>query len=126
MDTVAAARDGPSFNPSPTINTCRPAARSRSISATDSSTLCTGSTMEARSRGSRSSHSLAIQSFTARANTAPISSLNGNCTPYRQFRIAVPVPNGSSACAASCSTVVAVRPSAPRQSARVVIGAFVG
>ncbi len=60
----------------------------------------------------------AIQSFTARAKAAPRSSLNGACTPYRQLQMASRVPNGSSASAASRSTVVAGLPSASRQSAR--------
>jgi hypothetical protein len=48
----------------------------RSISSTASSTFCAGTMIEARSRGSRSSHSLASQSLTARHIIAAMSSLN--------------------------------------------------
>ena len=43
----------------------------RSISATASSGLCNGTTIEARSRGSRSSSSFATQSLTARQTPPP-------------------------------------------------------
>ena len=53
----------------------------RSISATDFSTLCTGITIEPRSRASLSSHSLTSQSFSARQNASAMSSENTICTP---------------------------------------------
>ena len=47
----------------------------RSISSTAYSTFCIGTMIEARRRGSRSSHSLAIQSFSARWKARAMSSL---------------------------------------------------
>jgi hypothetical protein len=82
--------------------------------------------MEARSRGSASSHSRATQSFTARAKAAARSSLNSSCTPYRQLQIANRVPNGSSTCSAMRAAVAGARPAESRQSARTVSGALVG
>jgi len=96
------------------------------ISSTASSGFCIGTTIEARSRSSRSSHSRAIQSLIARAKAAPMSSLNSACAPYRQLQMASLVPNGANPCAASACGVVAALPVSSRQSARAVSGLRLG
>ena len=62
-----------------------PLAARCSISSTASSTLCTGITIDARSRGSRSSHSLATQSFSARAKLSPEQQARFQAAAFRSF-----------------------------------------
>src|SRR5262249_45868102 len=51
------------------------------ISSTPYSVFCKGTTLEARGRGSRSSHSLATQSLSARVKAKAMSSLKRRPTP---------------------------------------------
>ncbi len=98
----------------------------RSISATDFSTLCTGITIEPRSRGSLSSHSLTSQSFSARQNASAMSSENTICTPYSGLQMPVLTPKRSSACVFMSSRLEPGLPCAGRQSGRDEIGELVG
>ena len=71
-------------------STCtkRRSAATRSISATASSGLCTGTRIEARSRGSRSSSSFATQSLTAEHSAIAMSSLNSATAPCSTLQMA--------------------------------------
>ncbi|MBN8907281.1 MAG: Asp-tRNA(Asn)/Glu-tRNA(Gln) amidotransferase subunit GatA [Rhodospirillales bacterium] len=106
------------------MSTCtnRRSGATRSISAADSSGLCIGITMEARRRGSRSSHSAAIQSLIARHSAAERSSPKMTCAPCRQFRMAYWVPTLSSSCDWSSARSVPGLPFAGRQSGRALSG----
>ena len=115
-----------SFITSSSTWTNRLSGATRLISSTAISGLCAGTTMEARNLGSLSSHSAAIQSFTARANPAPMSSLNRSCTPYRQLAMAMLVWNGFSACWRNNSRSEPGRMPSTRQSGRAVSGLLAG
>ena len=68
--------------------TNRRSAATRSISATACSGLCTGTRIEARSRGSRSSSSFATQSLTAEHSAIAMSSLNSATAPCSTLQMA--------------------------------------
>jgi len=98
----------------------------RSISWAASSALWPGTTMEARSRGSVSSHSAASHLLMARQNASERSSLNSACAPCSTLQMAKREPNPSSAWARSSAGSLPGRPLAGRQSGRPESGAFGG
>ena len=90
----------------------------RSISSTASSIFCVGTTIEARRRGSRSSHSLAaIQNIErTRAKAPAMSSLNRSSRPHRgSCRIARRACQRSKTCLVSCPKVASGATSRPRR-----------
>ena len=113
-------------SPSSSTWTKRRSFATRSISATAACGSCSGTRIEARSRGSRSSNSLATQSFTARQSAAAMSSLNSATAPCSVLQIAKRVPNGRAPRAGSCRDCRRARRSAPRQSGRALSGEFGG
>ncbi len=99
----------------------------RSISTTAACGSCIGTRIEARSRGSRSSNSLATQSFTAAQSAAAMSSLNSAIAPCSGLQIAKRVPNAVERLAPHQVEIAAraagrpapVRPGAQRRVRRV-------
>ena len=106
--------------------TKRRSAATRSISATASSGLCTGTRIDARSRGSRSSSSFATQSLTAEHSAIAMSSLNSATAPCSTLQMAKREPNGSSAWRRIMSSVPPGAPDSCRQSGRALSGEFGG
>ncbi len=98
----------------------------RSISATASSVLCSGTRIDARNRGSRSSSSFATQSLTAEHSAIAMSSLNSATAPCSTLQIAIELPNGSSAWRRIASRSPAGAPVGCRQSGRALSGEFGG
>ena len=88
--------------------------------------LCAGSRIDARRRGSRSSSSFAIQSFTAAHSAAAMSSLNSATAPCSTLQMAKRVPKGSSACRRIASRSPPGSPDVCRQSGRALSGEFGG
>ena len=111
--TAAPARSG---GPSPRARSRRPR----------SSGLCTGTRIEARSRGSRSSSSFAIQSLTAEHSAIAMSSLNSATAPCSTLQMAKRLPNGSSAWRRIMSRSPPGAPDGCRQSGRALSGEFGG
>ncbi len=110
--------------PAPERSEDRP--RNARFPAPKSSGLCIGTTIDARNRGSRSSHSFATQSLIARQNAADKSSLKIACAPCKTLQIAYLLPNPSSACARNVSKSQPALPLAGFQSGRALIGALPG
>ncbi len=99
----------------------------RSISAAIWAGWREGTTIEARRRSSRSSHSAISQSLTARARARAKSGWRTKSTPGLQVRIARSSRQGSSSCPwTSASSEAGIRPAAGRHSSRTLVGALGG